>query len=385
VRKAWVEAERPAEIRDAARDWKQSDAIDATTLAAIEAEFPARRVELAKAWKALIFVLVSVATVGIQIGVFGFEPQGSRTYFLFAAILVAATELLRGSRLAGTGSDAATSFWAVNYLTLAFAILLEAGKTAGAITATIAIVAVAWALACWRWGFGIYGAFAAIAGFLYLARYPFGRIAWGVAGAALCVISATWGARRRWPSSRRHALAGVFVVSALALYGAINLYSFDHHAVEVLSDGWRSRGPWPVRPDARLASAIATAVVPVLFLAWGLRARRRLVLNTGAILAAFSILTLEYYVRFGSLEITLFGLALIGLALWLNRRLTRAPGAELRGFTASPLLSAESEALSPAAALVAAAALPASPHRPDDTDFSAGGGRYGGGGATGTY
>ena len=385
MKKAWVEAERAAEVRDAARDWKQSDAIDADTLAAIEAEFPARQVELAKAWKVLIFVLVSVATVGIQVGVFGFQPRGSGTYFTFAAILVAATEMLRGSRLAGTGSDAATSFWAVNYLTLAFAILVEAGKTASAITATIAVVAVAWAAACWRWGFGIYGAFAAIAGYLFLGRFEFGRVAWGAVGAALCAISVVWTGRRRWTSSRRRALAGVFVVSALALYGAINLYFFDHHAIELLSDLWRRRGTWTVLPGARLASVVATAIVPVAFLGWGLRARRRLVLDTGAILAALSVLTLEYYVRFGSLEITLFGVALIGLALWLNRRLTRAPGGELGGFTASPLLSAESETLSPAAALAAAAALPASPHRPDDADFSAGGGQYGGGGATGTF
>ncbi|MEP6471498.1 MAG: hypothetical protein ABJC28_05745, partial [Acidobacteriota bacterium] len=104
-----------------------------------------------------------------------------------------------------------------------------------------------------------------------------------------------------------------------------------------------------------------------------------------AVLAALSVLTLEYYVRFGSVEITVFGLALIGLALWLNRRLSRAPGEELRGFTASALLSAESAALSPAAALAAAAVVPASPHPADDTDFSAGGGKYGGGGATGTF
>jgi hypothetical protein len=383
VKKAWVEAERAAEVRDAARDWKQADAIDAVTLDAIEAEFPARRVELAKAWKVLIFVLVSVATIGIHAGIF-LGARGSGSYFALAAILAAATEVLRDSRFAGTGSDAATSFWAVNFLTIAVWILFEAGRTGG-ITPTIAVVTIAWALACWRWGFGIYGAFAAIAAFLFLARYPSGRLAWGLAGAALCMISVVWTGRPRWTSSRRRALAGVFVVSALALYGAVNLYSFDHHAVEVLSDGWRSRGPWPVRSDARLAFAIATAVVPIVFLAWGLRARRRLVLDTGAILAALSILTLEYSVRFGSVEITAFGLALIGLALWLNRRLRQAPGEEIRGFTASPLLSADSGTLSPAGALAAAAVLPVSPHRPDDTEFSEGGGQYGGGGATGTF
>jgi hypothetical protein len=130
--------------------------------------------------------------------------------------------------------------------------------------------------------------------------------------------------------------------------------------------------------------AVATAFVPILFLFWGVRARRRLVLDTGALLAALSLLTLQNSVRFGPVAITAFGLALIGFALWLNRLLARFAGEEVRGFTASPLLSAESETLAPAAALAAAAASPISPPQPD-TGFSPGGGRSGGGGATGTF
>jgi hypothetical protein len=385
VRAAWVEDARTAEVRNAARDWKKAGAIDPPTLEAVEAEFPVSHVELAKAWKVLIFVLVSVAVLGVQVGVFGFNPKGSGTFFVFAVILAAATEILRGSRLSGTGSDAATSFWAVNYLTLAFAILLEAGKTASAITATIGVVAIAWALASWRWGFGIYGGFAAGAGFLFLARYPFGRVAWGFVGAALCVVSAGLVTQRRLTSCRRRAFAGVFAVSALALYGAINLYSLDRRMVELLGLGTPRWGPGALPAAVRLASAVATAVVPIFFIVWGLRARRRLVLDTGAILAAFSVLTLEYYVRFGSVAITAFGLALIGLALWLNRRLRLAPGGEIRGFSASPLLSADSGALSPAAALAAAATVPVATHPSDDADFSAGGGKYGGGGASGEF
>ncbi len=174
-------------------------------------------------------------------------------------------------------------------------------------------------------------------------------------------------------------------MSALALYGAINLYSLDRRMVEILGIGTPRWGPGALPADVRLASAVATALVPIAFIVWGLRARRRLVLDTGATLAALSVLTLEYYVRFGSVAITAFGLALIGLALWLNRRLRQAPGEEIRGFTASPLFSAESGTLSPAAALAAAATVPVSPHSTDDADFSAGGGKYGGGGATGTF
>ena len=158
MRPAWVEAERAAEVREAARDWKQAGAIDAETLGAIEAEFPVPRVELARAWKVLIFVLVSVAILGIQVGVFGFREMSSGRFFVYAAILAGATELLRGSRLSGTGSDAATSLWSVVMLIVGFAVLLEGGRAA--ITATLAVAAVAFTLACWRWGFALYGAFA---------------------------------------------------------------------------------------------------------------------------------------------------------------------------------------------------------------------------------
>jgi hypothetical protein len=386
MRSAWVEAERAAEVREAARDWKQAGAIDAETLAAIEAEFPVPHVELARAWKVLVFVLVSVAVLGVQVGVFGLDAKGSGSFFIYAAILAAATEVLRGSRLSGTGSDAATSFWAVLMLSVAFGILLEAGKSRTALTTTFALASLSWAAACWRWGFSLYGAFAAVAGFFAVAFLPFGRVAWGFVGAALSVLSA-WLSRQRYLATpRRRAFAGVFVVSALALYGAINLYSFDRRIVEIFGNWTERRGTWGLPADARFASAVATAVVPIAFLAWGLRARRRLVLDTGAVLAALSVLTLEYYVRFRSLSIIAFGLALIGLALWLNRLLARAPGGEVGGFTASPILSAESEALAPAAALAAAAAAaPVSPHPSDDTDFSAGGGKYGGGGATGSF
>ena len=385
MRRAWVDTAGVAEVRDAARGWRKAGAIDEATLAAIEAEFPHSRVELARAWKVLIFVLVSVAVVGVQVGVFGFNPKGSATFFVFAVILAAATEILRGSRLTGTGSDAATSFWAAVMLIIAYGILLDAGKSRGSLTATIALAGGVWAGACVRWGFSLYGAFAAVAGFLVLARLPFGRVAWGFGGAALCVITARLSAQRRLASPRRRAFAAVFVVSALALYGAINLYSLDYRMVELLDMGTPRWGPGALPAGARLASAVATALVPIAFIVWGLRARRRLVLDTGAVLAALSVLTVEYYVRFGSVTITAFGLALIGLALWLNRRLRQAPGEEIRGFTASPLFSAESSTLSPAAALAAAATVPVSPHSTDDADFSAGGGKYGGGGATGTF
>jgi hypothetical protein len=382
MRSAWVEAERAAEVRGAARDWKEAGAIDAAALGTIEAEYPPRRLELAWAWRVLIFVLVSVAVLGVQMGVFGFDARGSGRFFLYAAILAAVTEVLRGSRLSGTGSDAATSFWAIVMLIIGVGVFLDAGRSREALSTTLAVAGAAWAAACWRWGFALYGPFAAVAGFFFLARYRSGRLAWGIVGAALCVISLWLSERPRLAPSRRRAFAGVFVASALAAYAAINLFGFDERIVERIGGRWTWRetvGTTGGRPFL----AVATALVPIVFVVWGLRAGRRLVLDTGAALGALSFLTLYHYVRFGSLPIIAFGLALIGLALWLNRLFARAPGEEIGGFTASAVLSAESEARGPAAALVAAAVAPISaPH--SERDFSSGGGRSGGGGASGT-
>ncbi|HZI65945.1 MAG TPA: hypothetical protein VFF17_05205 [Thermoanaerobaculia bacterium] len=383
MRSAWIEAERVGEVRRAARDWKKAGVIGESTLAAIETEFPYPRIELARAWRVLVLVLVSVAILGIQLGIFGFDARGSARYFVYAAVLAAATEVLRGSRLAGTGSDAATSFWTVVNLLIGVGVLFDAKEA----TLVSAVACVAFAVACWRWGFAIYGAFAAAAGFLFLARSPYGRLGWAIAGALLCIVSARLAGRARLTPSRRRAFAGVFVVSALAVYGAVNLYSRDERLVEAIGLFAEPRRFVAPPSGARSLFAAATALLPVLFLAWGIRARRRLALDTGALLAALSVLTLHYYFRFGSIPITVFGLALIGFALWLNRLLTRAPDGEVSGFTASPLLSADSGAIAPAAALVAAGAAPASPGLPhrDDDPFSPGGGRYGGGGASGTF
>ena len=328
----------------------------------------------------LVFVLVWVAIVGVQLGVFGFDARGSARYFVYAAILAGVTEVLRGSRLGGTGSDAAASFWAVVNLLIGVGVLFDAEEA----TLISAVACVAFAVACGRWGFALYGAFAAAAGFVFLARAPQGRLGWAIVGAFLCIASARLARRASLSPSRRRAFAGVFVVSALAVYGAVNLYSRDERLVEAIGLFAEPRRFLAPLSGARPLFAVATALLPALLLAWGFRARRRLVFDTGALLAALSVLTLHYYFRFASIPITVFGLALIGLALWLNRLLVRAPGGEVRGFTASPLLSAESGATAPAAALVAAEAMPASPPR-EEEPFSAGGGRYGGGGASGTF
>ena len=121
MKKEWAELSRVEEVRDAARGWKSAGAIDAPTLAAIEAAYPDPRVRLHGFWRVLVFLLTTV----IVNALFFFMMPSSGRFFgvslVFGLILAGATEGLLGSRYSGTGADAATSFWSATYVLAAIA------------------------------------------------------------------------------------------------------------------------------------------------------------------------------------------------------------------------------------------------------------------------
>jgi hypothetical protein len=130
-----------------------------------------------------------------------------------------------------------------------------------------------------------------------------------------------------------------------------------------------------------------TALVPAAMIALGVWSRRRLFLDLGFLLGVASLVTVRHYVHLAPLWVvlTLGGAATLAGALALRRFLAGGPRQERGGLTAEPLF----EDLSRQGALEAAAALSAVPgvrHMPtDDAALKPGGGRFGGGGATGEY
>jgi len=392
MRKPWAELSRVEEVRDSARGWKAAGAIDAPTLAAIEAAYPDPRVRLHRFWRVLVFVLVSV----IANALIWFIFSGARNLFamglVFGGLLAGATEALRGSRYSGTGADSATSFWSVTYLLTAVADLLFRQRSMdeqAAITGMIAAIAVVGALAAWRWGFWLYAACAAAAFYVLLGRLAFGRALWIVVA-----IAAMWLLRPRLDSARlaplhRRCIAAAFAVSAAALYAAVNLFSLDRHLIEMM----QGYGPDPrivVAPAAgwRLLGKLGTTLVPALYLAWGIRARKTLLLVLGLAATALSAATLRFYVHIAPLWVVLAGCGaiLVGAAIAIQRALRARAGGEWRGLTAAPLYERERDGLSPLAALAAHAAGGAhATAEPDRGGLTTGGGEYGGGGATGRY
>ncbi|HEY1253108.1 MAG TPA: hypothetical protein VGH97_18145 [Thermoanaerobaculia bacterium] len=387
MKKEWAQAARVGEVRQAAKAWREAEAIDAPTLEAIRAAFPEPRPELARAWKVLIFFLVTMAINTVCFGVFAaLRMESAAVVVFFGALLATAADFLRGSRFAGNGSDAAASFWAVVYLLggLGWWVADASREEDGTITLILVATVVLFAAACIRWGFAAYGTLAAAGFFGLLGRFPAGR-AWWIAGAVgLLALAYRNLDRAALAPPHRNAVAGVFAVAAIALYVALNLVSLDQHWVEA----FRVKS-WIVIPPPgaflRALSAVATALLPPAFLAWGLRTRRTLILDLGLAFAAASLVTLRYYVHLAPLWalLTLAGAALILGALGINRLLRRSPDGERSGFTADPLFSGRAETLQAAAVVAGFTASPAP--EPARGDFAPGGGRFGGGGSSAEF
>jgi hypothetical protein len=373
-------------VRDAARSWREAGAIDAATLAAIENAYPDSRPALSPAWKVLIFFLVTVAVYSVHFGVvelFHLKMQPVHG-LLFGALLAASTEVLRGSRFAGNGSDAATSFWAIVFLLEGFGLqVLREPNYDRMITLLLLAAALLFGTAGVHWGYSAYGVLAAMALFGLLGRFPAGRLGWILVAGILIVAAFRRLDRAALAPPHRRAWAGIFAVSALALYAAVNRYSLDQRWIEALQE---TSPPIAIPSLAlRILSSVATALLPVIFLAWGIRARRTLILDLALVFTALSLVTLRQYVHLAPLWALLSaaGAALILGALWLNRHL-RSRGGERGGFMAAPIYDTRRGQTLEAAAFVVGFA-DASSARPDRGDLSTGGGRFGGGGATGDF
>ena len=308
---------------------------------------------------------------------------------LFGALLAAATELLRGSRFAGNGSDAAVSFWAIAYLLVGAGLQWSEGRGAGdrLFTLLLALAAVLFAAACAHWGYSGVRALAAAALFGLLGRFPAGRLWWVLAAVILMAAAYRGLDRAALAPPHRRALAGVFAVSAAALYAAVNRYSLDRRWIEALRER-SSEGTAP--SDAlRILSALLTVLVPAAFLIWGTRTRRTLPLDLGLVFGAASLVTLRYYVHLAPLWalLSLAGAALVLGALYVHRFLRRGPGAARGGFTADPLFSGRRAERVQAAAVLAGFTPGSSPAagRAESGGLNTGGGGFGGGGASGEY
>jgi hypothetical protein len=390
MRRESVAWERAAEVREAAEGWLRARIIGTPAYEAIRNAYPDPCVTPSAVWRILTAAMVTAVTL-CSLGALwlAIRPNSAGLALLLVVLGVAEfvlTERLEASpRSARRGAAGATAFWGAVFVLVGLWILDESLMISSSKTTDTVLLAsvLVWAVACWRWGSPVFAAFSAISLFFLLRRLPFGRALWLLAGAALAGLFARRSDDPAWAPSHRRAAMFLLVVGVSAVCTALNVYSLDVRFIE----GFVKFAPVRTAPPRWLfvLAAVATAVMPVTILAWALKSRRTVLLDTGIVLAALSLVTLRQYVHVAPLWVVLTasGALLIVLALAVERALRRSPDGERGGFTADPLFSDERRQQMVQTVPVVAALTPAA-HvaTTEERGFAGRGGAFGGGGAS---
>jgi hypothetical protein len=386
-------ADRRYEVREAARGWHRAGAVDEGTRKKIDAAYPDDRHRLGPVFRVLVFgfsIVVLQSAMGIAGLVFASagESAAAIVFLLFGLGLAALTEVQLGSlkRRQG-GTEAATAFLAVGLIIGTILWLISMGGRPGERvllhTALILSIIVLGAAAV-RWGYTLFAVVAAICLFVLLALGPWGRLIWMVLPLGLVPVLLRGADSPRLAPPHRRSCEAIALLSLVFLYVAVHLGSWDLAVVEMLNGFFRhvERAPSPMRTFC----AVATALVPLLTVAWGIASRRRSLLNLGVVGILASLVTLRVYVHVAPLWIALVGGGgvAIGLALLVSRYLDSGPEHERHGFTAEALFTDPEGRSALEVAAGVASFSPAARPLPQP-GFEAGGGRSGGGGASGSF
>ena len=389
MRREAIAWERAAEVDAAARGWRRAGAIDEATHRRIREAFPDPCVTPGAVWRvltgAMVAAIVLCTLAAMALSVWRSSSELQALLLLWGAACLVATELLEASpRSARRGAAGATSVLGVGLFLVGLGLTLVETvrlRDDDAIDVLLVAAVLTCGLAAWRWGSPLFAGLAGGALFCTLARLPGGRLLWLLAGAALAGAAAWRLDDVRLAPSHRLGAAVLTVIGIGAVYAAANVYSLDEGILEHLARLAPSREDLP--RGARLAAAGATALLPLVVLAWGLGSRRTLLIDTGIVLLALSLVTLRHYVQLAPLWVvlTLSGALLVVVALAVERALRRARDGELAGFTAEPLFSDERRQQALQILPVVTTFAPEARAPGPEPGFAGEGGRFGGGGA----
>lgn len=385
-----AEADRRREVREAARGWRRAGAIDDRALDTAVRSYPDDRVRLGPSFRGLAFVFTALALNAVFFFVAAvFRPDGDTAGALavaFGLLLCVLADIQFGPlRRDEGGTETATALVGLAYLLGGAGLLMFDARWGERplLSWLFAMATLAFAAAAWRWGMRVCAALAGVSFFLLLAQGPVPRPLWIVASAMLIPPLTAAAEDPRLPPAHRRSVRVVLGLALIALYAALHLRSWDTGFIESMSSRAHDLRDSPLRP---LASA-GTALIPLAAIAFGVVTRRRLFLDVGLALGIVSLVTLRLYVHFAPLWVVLIvgGGVAIAAALALRRFLASGAGGERGGLTAEPLFEDPEKHRSMEVAAALAASPAAKVTASDDRSLAPGGGRFGGGGASGEY
>jgi hypothetical protein len=256
-----------------------------------------------------------------------------------------------------------------------------------AIPLLLEIAAVLLAAAALRWGYPFYAALATASFLAALTYAPGARILWIVLPLAAAPLLLRFSDSERLPPALRHSCMAALVVGLVGLYVAVHLSSFDFGVLEVLRRDFNNLGPASKNRILRSLSIAATALVPLVYLAIGIRTRRYVFLLLGIGTGLASLVTLRIYVHVAPLWVvlTVSGAALVAAVFALRRYLDSGPDKERGGFTTEPLFEDLTRQRILEAGAAIAAFTPDARTVREEPKYTGGGGEFGGGGSSSEF
>jgi hypothetical protein len=385
-----VQADRNQSIRTAARDWRRAGWIDEAALRMSEELYPDDRVRAGPAFRVVFFILSLAAIMSLALTLYSQIDSVSAVGYWAAAAGIgcafAADHLIHQKKRRQGGIESA--FVAGAIFNIVLGTMLVASRSH--LLPDPHLVLLFWFLlstlsACsaWRWGYWIYAALSCFALFMAIVMLPGGRIAWiAVMMPAYFPLIRLSKSIDLAPSLRKCALS-FLVLGLMGFYAAGNLYFHDLKFAEFFP-GLRV---WNADFFPRWLSAVLTAAFPLFSLVAGVKKRSRPFLYIGFISAVLSLGTLRMYFHLAPPWVVLSaaGIFLFAGAALLSRFLKTGTGKERGGFTGEPLFSDRSK--SSAAENIANLTLlsPGPTRAADQGFFEGGGGKFGGGGASGEF
>ncbi len=171
-----------------------------------------------------------------------------------------------------------------------------------------------------------------------------------------------------------------------AVYLTVNL-----HVANLIGSFIEGAGAGHFRPESfppalYWASYVLTFLLPAVAIFAGIKSRRRPILNIGLAMAVATLTTNKSYLGFAryAWDPAILGLVMVGLSLFLTRRLNAGPEKNRSGFTARAILKPEDHGMTladAAAALTPGVIEAGRSPGPGATDAYLEGGASGGGGA----
>ncbi len=383
-------ADRMQSVREAARDWSRAGWIDSGACRAIEGLYPDDRVRSGPAFRILFFAL----TVGAIIGAVGivsilFSDRDAVAMIVLGTGLLCAgmTEFLIGSkRRCQGGIEAAFSVAALVGTLVGLLLVMDRlgmPMDRHSMTKFLFIFALVTGAAAWRWGYWPYAALSAYFTASSICSLPAGRWLWLAAVlVAYKGLVAAYDSPRLPPSLRRSS-AAFLAVCLLALYAAVNVFMLDHQSSGIFfSYQSTTADPFP-----RWLSIVLTAALPLLVLLIGIIERRLLFLYEGLLLTILSCITLRFYFHIAPAWVVLTGAGLLmfAIAAGIRRFLDSGADGERGGLTAAPLAEDPGKRRRMEALASVATMTPEAATHVQKSEFQGGGGKFGGGGASGDF